>query len=81
MAVVFSRACEYALRGLIEMARNPENKFWSVQELAKRTKTPAPFLAKTFQTLVKARILNSNKGRGAAFHLHAKLTGYFSLTS
>lgn len=67
MAVVFSRACEYALRALFEMARHPEHDNWTVQELAQRVEIPAPFLAKTFQTLVKGRILISSKGRTGGF--------------
>lgn len=67
MPVLFSRACEYALRGLAEMARHPEQTYWTVQELSTRTDTPAPFLAKTFQTLVKSGILTSTKGRHGGF--------------
>jgi Rrf2 family protein len=67
MPVLFSRACEYALRALFEMARHPEQEFWTVQELAQRTGTPAPFLAKTFQSLVKGDILISTKGRHGGF--------------
>lgn len=67
MSVLFSRGCEYALRGLVEMARHPERSFWTVQELADVSETPAPFLAKTFQILVKHGILNSTKGRGGGF--------------
>lgn len=67
MSVLFSRGCEYALRGLVEMARRPEKSSWSVQDLADASETPAPFLAKTFQTLVKHGILASTKGRGGGF--------------
>jgi Rrf2 family protein len=67
MPVLFSRACEYALRALFEMARRPEQESWTVQELASRTDTPAPFLAKTFQSLVKGEILISTKGRRGGF--------------
>jgi Rrf2 family protein len=67
MPVLFSRACEYALRALFEMARHPKQEFWTIQELADRTDTPAPFLAKTFQSLVKGEILISNKGRHGGF--------------
>lgn len=51
------------------MARQPETEYWTVQELAKRTNTPAPFLAKTFQSLVKHKILTSSKGRRGGFAL------------
>lgn len=67
MPVLFSRACEYALRGLAEMAGEPDREQWRIHELSQRTNTPAPFLAKTFQTLVKSGILNSTKGRGGGF--------------
>ncbi len=69
MPVIFSRACEYAIRGLIEMARHPEQKNWKIQDLAERTNAPAPYLAKTFQTLVRRQILNSTKGRGGGFFI------------
>ena len=67
MPVIFSRACEYAIQGLIEMARHPEEECWRIHDLAERTKTPAPFLAKTFQTLARNQILKSIKGRGGGF--------------
>ncbi len=69
MPVLFSRACEYALRGLVEMASDPQIEQWTVQDLAQRTETPAPFLAKTFQTLVKHKVLKSTKGRHGGFAL------------
>lgn len=74
MAVVFSRACEYALRALFEMARHPEQDYWTVQDLAQRVAVPAPFLAKTFQTLVKGKVLNSSKGRSGGFIFARKPT-------
>lgn len=67
MSVLFSRGCEYALRGLVEMARHPEQEYWTILDLASRTETPAPFLAKTFQQLVRAKLLRSAKGRGGGF--------------
>lgn len=63
MPILFSRACEYALWALAEMARYPGQKFWSVFKLANHLNVPAPFLAKTFQLLVKRGILISSKGR------------------
>ncbi len=67
MSVIFSRACEYAIRGLVEMARDKKSTSWTVQEVAKRADVPAPFLAKTFQSLVKGGVLNSMKGRQGGF--------------
>ena len=67
MSVIFSRACEYAIRGLVEMAGDSEKRNWRVHELAELTDTPSPFLAKTFQALIKAEILISQKGRKGGF--------------
>ncbi len=67
MAVIFSRACEYALRGLVKMASQPDQSTWTIQEIAKQSDSPAPFLAKTFQLLVKGRVLTSLKGRLGGF--------------
>lgn len=78
MSVIFSRACEYAIRGLVEMARHPERHTWRVHELAELTGTPAPFLAKTFQALIKAELLHSQKGRRGGF-LFAKPPAHISL--
>ncbi|MFQ6114673.1 MAG: RrF2 family transcriptional regulator [bacterium] len=74
MSVIFSRACEYAIRGLAEMARHPEKKYWTVKDLANHTHTPAPFLAKTFQILVKGGLLSSTKGRHGGFSFARPLT-------
>lgn len=67
MSIIFSRGCEYALRALVEMARHPGQTSWTVQELADRTRTPAPFLAKTFQALTRGKLLKSTRGRGGGF--------------
>ena len=67
MTVLFSQACKYAIRALVQMARYPEVKNWSVHNLARDLHIPPPFLAKVFQTLAKQKILNSMKGRQGGF--------------
>ena len=67
MPVMFSRACEYAIRVLSVMAGEQDRQSWQIQDLAKRTETPAAFLSKIFQSLAKADILNSSKGRGGGY--------------
>ena len=42
MPVIFSRACEYAIRGLIEMARHPEQINWKIRGLAEKDKRSGP---------------------------------------
>jgi len=69
MAVIFSRACEYGMRALIEMARDQKQEVHLAQKLARRLDIPAPFLAKTLQLLVKRGILRSTKGRSGGFSL------------
>jgi len=73
MAVLFSRACEYALRGLVYMAGHPERRNWTIPEIAEQSSSPAPFLAKTFQLLVKGQVLNSAKGRQGGFSFARKV--------
>jgi Rrf2 family protein len=65
--VMFSRACEYAIRVLSVMAGEPERRSWQIHDLAAKTGTPAAFLSKIFQMLTKANVLNSTKGRGGGF--------------
>jgi Rrf2 family protein len=67
MTVLFSQACKYTIRALVEMAQHPETKQWAVRNLAKQIDIPAPFLAKNFQLLAKGDILNSAKGRQGGF--------------
>lgn len=67
MPTLFSRACEYTIHGLVEMARYPEEKFWRIQDLAQEINAPPSVLAKLFQTLVKKQILKSKKGPGGGF--------------
>ena len=49
MPVIFSRACEYAIRGLIEMARHPGQENWKIQDLAERTNAPARISPRHFK--------------------------------
>jgi Rrf2 family protein len=67
MPVLFSRACEYAIRVLSVMASQKDRKVWRIHELASDTATPAAFLSKIFQHLAKAGILNSSKGRNGGY--------------
>jgi len=78
MSVIFSRACEYGMRALVEMARQPDHKVHLAQDLAKRLDLPAPFLAKTLQTLARKGLLNSTKGRRGGFSL-ARAAGEIKL--
>lgn len=67
MSVIFSKACEAALRALIEMARQPNQRFWSVLKLAEEVDVLAQYLAKIFQSLAREGILISSRGRWGGF--------------
>ena len=70
--MIFSNATEYAIRGLSEIAsrgaRGPDGPIM-LDDVIIGTDLPRDFLAKIFQKLVRAGILNSAKGRGGGFAL------------
>ena len=67
--MIFSNATEYAIRGLSELAGRGGSGRVLLDELVAGTDLPRDFLAKIFQTLVKAGILASSRGRGGGFAL------------
>ena len=70
--MIFSNPTEYAIRGLSELAaKGPEGNLL-LDDLVRGTDLPRDFLAKIFQTLVRAKILQSAKGRGGGFRLARK---------
>jgi Rrf2 family iron-sulfur cluster assembly transcriptional regulator len=67
--MIFSRATEYAIRGLSELAGRTRGGTFMLDDLIAGANLPRDFLAKIFQRLVKAGILHSCKGRGGGFSL------------
>jgi len=67
--MIFSHATEYAIRGLSELAGRARGGMFMLDDLIAGTMLPRDFLAKIFQRLVRAGILNSCKGRGGGFSL------------
>jgi len=70
--MIYSSACEYAIRALTYLVeRGPENRVLA-REVSESENIPGPFLGKVFQTLVKGGILTSAKGPGGGFpHVRA----------
>ncbi|NWF93124.1 MAG: RrF2 family transcriptional regulator [Syntrophaceae bacterium] len=64
-----TRTEEYALRGLVFLARQPPEKVTLVSEISKEQKIPEAFLAKIFQRLSKAGLLRSIRGANGGFSL------------
>ncbi len=62
-----SRASDYAIRGLVYMAKKPVGTVCFVKDIAKNTGSPASFTAKIFQTLAKNDIVQSYTGIKGGF--------------
>jgi Rrf2 family transcriptional regulator, iron-sulfur cluster assembly transcription factor len=64
-----TRREEYALRGVIFLAKQPNEKVTLVGEVSRVQKIPEKFLAKIFQRLAKAGVLRSMRGAKGGFLL------------
>jgi Rrf2 family transcriptional regulator, iron-sulfur cluster assembly transcription factor len=60
---------EYAIRGMLYVARLEDGQSASLDIIASEMKVPRPFLAKIFQTLVKSGLIKSSRGVGGGFML------------
>ena len=67
-----SRKTEYAIRGMIYLAKQPRDQFVMVKEITKATKTSPVFLAKIFQALSNANLVVSSRGAVGGFKLSRK---------
>ena len=64
-----TRKGEYAIRGIIYLARLPQGKVALISEIAEATSVPQTFLAKIFQSFAKLGLVNSYRGTGGGFIL------------
>jgi Rrf2 family transcriptional regulator, iron-sulfur cluster assembly transcription factor len=69
VAMIFTNTTEYAIRGLSELGCRPQDRCVMLDDLLTDTDLPRDFMAKIFQRLVHAGILNSVKGRNGGFSL------------
>lgn len=65
--MIFSRATTHALRALAAM--DPQGPLRPAKELAEELGLPSPYLAKVFQPLAQAGILESVRGPRGGFRL------------
>ena len=65
---MISQTAEYALRAVVYLAMNPGNAF-TTQQISLTTKVPAAYLSKVLQSLVRARLVQSQRGLGGGFVL------------
>jgi Rrf2 family protein len=64
-----TRETEYALRGLIALARRPRGTAVPLSGLAGADDLPASFLAKIFQKLARHGIVQARRGAGRGYTL------------
>ena len=67
-----SRAGDYAIRGLVYMAKKPAGTVCFVKDIAKNTNSPASFMSKIFQTLAKSGIVHSFIGTKGGFTFNTR---------
>lgn len=65
---MISQTAEYALRAIVYLAMNPGNAY-TTQQISLATKVPAAYLSKVMQSLVRSRLLQSQRGLGGGFVL------------
>jgi Rrf2 family protein len=66
---LISQTTEYAIRAMIELARQPEDSALLARELTEKTGVPQFYLSKILHALARQRLLTSNRGRGGGFRL------------
>ncbi len=64
-----TRAGEYAVMGLLYLARQPVGRTVMIDEISEAEHIPKSFLAKIFQSLVKRGFVDSHRGAGGGFSL------------
>jgi Rrf2 family iron-sulfur cluster assembly transcriptional regulator len=73
-----TRAGEYAIIGLLYLAKQPAERMVMIEEISEAERIPKSFLAKIFQSLVKGGFVRSHRGAGGGFSL-ARAAGDISL--
>ena len=64
-----TRAGEYAVIGLLYLAKQPPQRMVMIDEISEAEDIPKSFLAKIFQSLAKTGFVSSHRGAGGGFSL------------
>jgi Rrf2 family protein len=64
-----TRKGEYAIRGIVYLARQDPNRLLLIADIATAVDVPQSFLAKIFQSFTKVGIIRSSRGAGGGFAL------------
>ncbi|HNW28702.1 MAG TPA: Rrf2 family transcriptional regulator [Spirochaetota bacterium] len=67
--IELSRKGDYAIRGMLYLARQEEGAVSLIKDIAKAVKVPQSFLAKIFQDFNKIGLVKSTRGAGGGFSL------------
>lgn len=65
---MISQTAEYALRAVVFLAMHSGGSY-TAQQIAAATKVPVSYLSKVLQSLVRAKLLQSQRGLGGGFSL------------
>ncbi len=66
---MLSNTCKYAIRAVIYLALNGNEKKIGIREISQELEIPTPFLGKILQQLAKHKMLASTKGPNGGFSL------------
>ena len=69
MTVLFSRKCEYAIQGLLYLAKHRESGAIAADLIASELEMSRDFISKTLQGLVREGIVKSQRGKTGGFSL------------
>ena len=67
--MLISTKGRYALRVMIDLAENRSGEFISLKEIAKRQEISEKYLESIIRTLVKAKVVESLRGKGGGYRL------------
>jgi len=69
MGLQLTRGGEYAIRAMAHLASHPVGEVSALREVGREQDVPESFLAKIFQTLVRAGLVTSQRGAHGGFSL------------
>jgi Rrf2 family protein len=64
-----TRAADYAVRAMIQLAASSDDALVSLPELSRATGAPESFLSKVLQTLTRAGLISSRRGQSGGFRI------------
>ena len=67
--MIYTKTGEYAIRAILNLARQPKDRLIMSAEIAKSEEIPTHYLAKILQRMAKYGYVDSFKGRGGGFKI------------